>query len=157
LAVIAAAATGFGLGFIAAVGIGGATGIAFGTGVGAFVGGGTAGGGVAGTVVLSPAAAGALVGSVAGLGELILMAENANGPGTGGDGDEGVNRGDLKRVNSSDIQRWFKMDAHALKREILGAGAQISRYDIYRIGAEIVLLEKSTNILIRTGYMIPGF
>lgn len=49
------------------------------------------------------------------------------------------------------------MDAHALKYEILGRGAQISRYDLYRIGAELVLLEKSTTVLIRTGYTIPGF
>lgn len=104
LTVIFVVALGVATGGAAVVALGGAAGVAIPTGGGALAlaGGGTVAGG--GAIVLSPAAAGTLVGSVAGIETLIHMAQNAGGGGGGGDGGP-VNRGDLKRVNPTDVKR----------------------------------------------------
>ena len=144
VAVVALGVATGGLAYGAVVSVGGTAGIAIPTGGGllGLASGGTLAG--SGAIILSPTAAGPIAGTstIAGLGSLIHMAQNANRDGGGGDGGP-VNRGDLKRVNPTDVKRWFGMDAHALKYDILGRGAQISRYDLYRIGAELVLLRKA--------------
>jgi hypothetical protein len=62
------------------------------------------------------------------------------------------NLGNLKRLSDKQIEDNFGMTAHEFKHAVLGERARISRYDIYREGDNIYLVEKSTNKVIDTGY-----
>ena len=42
------------------------------------------------------------------------------------------------------------------RSDVLGEGAQISRFDVFREGDVVYLVEKSTGNIIETGYRIPG-
>lgn len=66
------------------------------------------------------------------------------------------NPGNLKKLTTPQIEDAVGTSVHQFKYDILGEGAQISRFDVFREGDVIYLVEKSTGNIVETGYRIPG-
>lgn len=64
------------------------------------------------------------------------------------------NPGNLRGVTEQQIEDGLGMTAHEFKYAVLGDSAKISRYDIYRHGDDVYLVEKYTSKVIDTGYRL---
>jgi hypothetical protein len=54
------------------------------------------------------------------------------------------------------MQDALGVSEHQFKYDILGDSADISRFEIYRDGSDLWLLEKSTGTLVPTYEVLPG-
>ena len=62
--------------------------------------------------------------------------------------------GDLKLTTDSFVLETTGLDAHDFKYEVLGNGAQVSRFDVYISGNSLVLVEKRTGVIVETGWQV---
>jgi len=62
----------------------------------------------------------------------------------------GPNLGNLKKMTPSQVERGLGMTPHEFKNS-LDLDGPISRFDIYRDGADVYVVEKSTGLVIETG------
>lgn len=65
------------------------------------------------------------------------------------------NFGNLKKVSASQFESAFGETAHAFKVGVLGQGAPIAQFDIYRDGDVVYLVRKTDSTTIETGYTWP--
>ena len=73
-----------------------------------------------------------------------------------GNKNDNQGKGSFKKLTEQQLKR-YGLDAHTIKREVLGQKAQISRYNMYyntKTG-EIFIAHNGTSHFIPTGYSIP--